>query len=78
MAPEGRGVKGLDEIVPRWQKETARAAGRSALLFLKGAPEVIKGLVRPMSVPPDFDQVLLRCASVLETTTCILHIQSSC
>lgn len=32
----------------------------SALLFLRGAPAVIKRLVTPTSVPPDFDQVRLR------------------
>ena len=66
MAPEGPGSQGLDETAPRWQKETARETHCSALLFMKGSPEVIKGLVRPTSVPPDFDQVLLRCASILE------------
>ncbi|KAL0036849.1 hypothetical protein WJX77_002108 [Trebouxia sp. C0004] len=30
----------------------------SALLFLRGAPAVIKSLVTPTSVPPDFDQVV--------------------
>ena len=30
----------------------------SALLFLRGAPAVIKTLVEPASVPRDFDQVL--------------------
>ena len=29
----------------------------SALLYLRGAPAVIKSLVTPTSVPPDFDQV---------------------
>lgn len=71
-APEGAGSQGLDEAVPRWQKDAAREAGSSALLFMKGAPEVIKGLVRPTSVPPDFDQVLLQRASVLEVTACSL------
>ena len=28
-----------------------------ALLFVRGAPGAIKGLVRPASVPADFDQV---------------------
>ena len=31
----------------------------SALLFLRGAPGAIKGLVEASSVPPDFDQVCL-------------------
>ena len=30
----------------------------SALLFLRGAPAVIRSLVNPSTVPPDFDQVL--------------------
>jgi len=29
----------------------------SALLFLKGAPAVIKGFVDPTTIPKDFDQV---------------------
>ena len=29
----------------------------TALLFLKGAPDVIKGMVEAGSVPPDFQQV---------------------
>ena len=32
----------------------------TALLFLKGAPDVIKGMVQPASVPPDFQQVTNR------------------
>ena len=28
-----------------------------ALLFLRGAPAAIKSLVKPASVPPDFDNV---------------------
>ena len=32
----------------------------SALLFLRGAPAVIRSIVKPASVPPDFDQVRSR------------------
>ncbi len=39
----------------------------SALLFLRGAPAVIKSLVTPTSVPPDFDQVRLRHLPSVET-----------
>ena len=38
----------------------------SALLFLRGAPAVIKSLVTPTSVPPDFDQVRPRHLSTLK------------
>ena len=30
----------------------------TALLFLKGAPDVIRHMVQPASVPPDFQQVI--------------------
>ncbi len=30
----------------------------AALLFLKGAPDVIRHMVQPASVPPDFQQVI--------------------
>jgi len=42
----------------------------SALLFLRGAPAVIKSLVTPTSVPPDFDQVRLTHLSTVETYAC--------
>lgn len=41
------GVVVLSEDAPRG----------GALLFVRGAPGAIRGLVRPASVPPDFDQV---------------------
>ncbi|KAL3153346.1 hypothetical protein ABBQ38_011686 [Trebouxia sp. C0009 RCD-2024] len=34
------------------------APANSALLFLRGAPAVIKRLVKPATVPPNFDQVM--------------------
>ncbi len=30
----------------------------TAMLFLKGAPDVIRHMVQPASVPPDFQQVM--------------------
>ena len=32
----------------------------AALLFLRGAPAVIRKLVNPATVPPDFDQVRMQ------------------
>ena len=37
----------------------------SALLFLRGAPAVIRDLVQPASVPPDFNQVSSPLAGVI-------------
>jgi len=39
----------------------------SALLFLKGAPSIIRQLVQSASVPSDFDQV------AAETDFCVVH-----
>ncbi len=35
----------------------------TAMLFLKGAPDVIRHMVQPASVPPDFQQVMTQCMS---------------
>ena len=37
-----------------WSDDSPRG---SALLFLRGAPAVIRGMVQPNTVPPDFNQV---------------------
>jgi len=36
---------------------SSEAPDGSGLLFLRGAPDVIRSLVSPATVPPDFDQV---------------------
>lgn len=44
----------------------------SALLFVRGAANVIKHLVQPTSVPPDFDQV--RHTSLMPTKFCNVRL----
>ena len=52
------------------------APRNSGLLFLRGAPSVIRGLVDSDSVPTDFDQVLA-CLSVC-LSVCPLQIPNRC
>lgn len=53
----------------------------SALLYLKGAPDVISRMVQPASVPPDFQQVTvthMHSMHVAADSLCMLHVPAAC